>query len=76
MKFNSTEVKYKRITDYLRGELKRKKISQQKAADWLNISRASFSYRLSGKIEWSLKEIISLCELLEIGEEEWQSEIG
>lgn len=76
MKQNSIDKKYRELNDFIRGELKRQKISQDKAAHWLNISRASFSYRMCGKIEWTVREILSLFELLEIGEETWQLEIG
>ena len=76
MKQNSIDKKYRELNDFIRGELKRQKISQDKAAHWLNISRASFSYRMCGKIEWSLREILSLFELLDIGENEWRSAIG
>ena len=70
MKQNSIDKKYRELNDYIRGEMRRKKISQEKAANWLNISRASLSYRINGKIEWSLREILSLFELL--GVTEWK----
>lgn len=76
MKTNETDKKYRKLNDFIRGEMRRKKISQEKAANWLNMSRASFSYRICGKIEWSLREVISLFELLEVGGEEWKSVIG
>ena len=70
MKQNSIDKKYRELNDYIRGEMRRKKISQEKAANWLNLSRASLSYRINGKIEWSLREILSLFELL--GVTEWK----
>lgn len=76
MKFNRTDVKYKRITDFIRGEMKRRKISQKEVAEWLNIPQGGVSKRLNGEVEWSLREIISLSELLEIGEKSWKSEVG
>ena len=72
MKQNSIDKKYLQFNDYLRGEMRRRKISQKQAATWLNLTQASVSMKLTGKVEWTMREIISLYELMEI-EHEWNS---
>ena len=72
MKQNSIDKKYVKFNDFLRGELKRRKVSQKQVATWLNLPRSSISKRLSGEVEWTMREIISLYELMEI-EHEWNS---
>lgn len=70
MKQNTVETKYRKANDFIRGELRRKKINQRTVATWLGIPPSCVSQRLSGEIEWTFREIISLYELLEI-EHEW-----
>ena len=70
MKQYTIDKQYRQLNDFIRGELRRKKISQEKVANWLNLSRTGISKRLSGEVEWSLKEIMSLYELMEI-KHEW-----
>lgn len=70
MKQYSINKKYQQFNDFLRGELLRKKISQEKVARWLNLSQQSVSKRLLGETEWTVREIMSLYELMEI-EHEW-----
>lgn len=66
MKFNKVSRDYKQLNDYLRGELRRKKISQEALAYSLNISRVSVSSKLSGKKDWTVWELLNIFELLEI----------
>lgn len=63
---NKTQKEYQRFNDFLRGELKRRKISQDKAANYLNLSRVSFVKRLSGSVEWSFKEVLEMMDFLEM----------
>ena len=70
MKQNTIETKYRKANDFIRGELRRKKINQKTVANWLNIPQQSVSARLRGDYEWTFREIISIYELLEI-EHEW-----
>lgn len=70
MKYNMTDVKYRQLNDFIGGELKRQKIKQTEVATWLNIPQTGVSRRLSGETEWSVREVISLFELL--GVEEWK----
>lgn len=66
MKFNKVSRDYNQLNDYLRGELRRKKISQESLAYSLNISRVSVSSKLSGKKDWTVWELLNIFELLEI----------
>ena len=71
MKFESVNRKYNKLNDFIRGEMKRKKINQKTAANWLNIQQNCVSSRLCGQTEWTAREIISIFELLEI-QDEWK----
>lgn len=71
MKQNTIEKKYRQLNDFIRGEMRRKKVNQEKMANWLNLSQGCISQKLSGKVEWMAREIISVFELLEI-EDEWE----
>lgn len=68
MKFYSVDRKLNRFNDYIRGELKRRNLSQDEIAYRLGIPQSGLSKRLSGKVVWSLTEVILLCEILEIKE--------
>ncbi len=70
MKQNETTKKYNRINDFIRCEMRRKKISQEAAAQYLGLRQDGISRRLSGQTEWTFREIISLYDLLEV--ELWQ----
>lgn len=70
MKQNSIEKKYRQFNDHIRGELRRRKINQKQVATWLNIPQSCVSQRINGETEWTMREIISLYELMEI-EHEW-----
>ena len=64
MKFNKTSQEYRQLNDFVRGEMKRQKISQDDVAYSLNLSQASISQKLSGKTEWTLWEMFNVFELL------------
>ena len=59
--------KIDKANDLIRGELKRQKISQDKAAYYVGLSRGQFSVRLNGRQEWKIGELMQLAELLKIG---------
>ena len=46
--------------------MKRKKMSQEEVAYRIGIERSCLARRLSGQTEWTLGELILLCEVLEI----------
>ena len=58
-------ISYRRYNDWLRGELKRRKIKQSDVAQYLNLSRVSLVKRLSGEVEWSFREVLQVVELIE-----------
>lgn len=64
MKFESANRKYNKMNDFIRGEMKRKKINQEAMAYRLNLSQQCVSYKLSGKVEWMAREIIIVFEML------------
>ena len=66
MKFNKVSKDYRQLNDFLRGELKRQKISQSELAYSLNQTQANISLKLSGKTDWSLWEIMNVFEILGI----------
>ena len=68
MKFYSVDRKVNNFNDYVRGELKRKKISQSDCAYRLGIPQPALSKRISGQTEWTLRDIILLSEILENGD--------
>ena len=64
MKFDETAKTYRQINDFIRGELARQKISQEDLAYRLCMKQQSVSQRLNGQVEWSLREIIDVYEIL------------
>ena len=64
MKQYTINKKYQQFNDFLRGELHRQNITQKQVSIWLNISPSCVSDRINGRKEWTVKEILSLCELM------------
>lgn len=56
---------YRKFNDFVRGELKRRSIKQEELAMYLNVSRSTLSYRLSGRIEWNLKDAFRTMDFLQ-----------
>ena len=46
MNYNQAEQEYRKLNDFIRGEMKRKKISQIKLAESLNLSQVAISNSL------------------------------
>ena len=63
-------VRYRRFNDWLRGELKRRKITQSDLAKFLNLSRVSLVKRLAGETEWSFREVLTILDYLGIAANE------
>ena len=55
------------LTDRIRGEMKRQKVTQNQAGYYIGLSQEQFSLKLSGRCEWRLKEVVGIAELLKIG---------
>jgi len=50
----------------VRAELARKRISQTKVAEHLNVSRQNVAQRLNGKVDFRVSELIAIAGLLDI----------
>ena len=66
MKFNKASKEYRKLNDFLRGVMRRKKVSQEQLGEVLNLTQPLVSYRLSGKVDWTAWEIILAFEFLEV----------
>lgn len=64
MKFNKTSQDYNQLNDFIRGEMRRKKVNQNALAYSLCISQSGISDRLSGKTDWTMWEIMNVFEIL------------
>lgn len=62
MKFNKISQVYRQLNDFIRGELKRQKMSQKDLGYSLNLSQQVISKRLMGKIDWTLWEFINTLD--------------
>ena len=57
---NYAESKYRRFNDWLRGEMKRRKINQDDLATYLNCDRRTLGCRLNGSIKWSFYDVLEV----------------
>lgn len=64
MKFNDTKIQYRAMKDYIRGEMRRQKISQSDMAYRLNMTQGNFSYKLSDKGDFTTWELLNVFEIL------------
>lgn len=70
MKYYTVDRKLNKFNDYIRGELKRKHISQTDAAYRLGIPQSGLSSRLSGKVQWTMREVFMLSEIIDVNFED------
>ena len=54
------------VRSNIQAELARRDVLQTTAAGWLQMSPASFGFRLSGKTDFRLGELITLAERLQV----------
>ena len=54
----------RRFSDFVRGELKRQGKRHRDLADYLNTSQVNVTYKINGKVAWSLSDIIQTLEFL------------
>lgn len=66
MKFSKVSKQYKQLNMDIREEMRNQKISQGELAYQLNLTQAAISQKLSGKVEWSLWEIMNVFDILGI----------
>ena len=62
MKINKADIQYNRFNDYVRGELKRRKLKQEDLAEYLNMERTALSHRLCNVTPWTFKEALYVCD--------------
>ncbi len=60
------KTQYRQFNDFVRGELRRRHQSQDKLAQYLNMSRPSLTYRLLGEVEWTFLEVLNTLEFFGI----------
>ena len=53
-----------RFRDWVRGECRRRHISQRELSDELLISEVAMSRKMSGDIGMSMKDVIQICSVL------------
>lgn len=56
---------YRRFNDFVRGELRRKKIKQENLAEYLKITRTALTLKLNGTNSWSLEQALNAIEFLD-----------
>jgi transcriptional regulator with XRE-family HTH domain len=57
---------YRRFNDSIRGEMKRRKVTQAMLAKYLGINQPALSLRMNGENEWSLRDAFKAAEFLEV----------
>lgn len=63
---DKVQTQYRRFNDFIRGEMKRKKISQMMLAQYLGIGQPALSLRMNGENEWSLRDAFKAAEFLDV----------
>ena len=57
-------IQLRKFNDFVRGELGRQNYTQQNLGDYLGLHASSICYKLSGQVEWSLREFLKTLEFL------------
>lgn len=57
-----TGTQIRRFNDFVRGELKRRHLTQESLADFLNVTRSTLSYRLNGTCNWYFEDVLNTCQ--------------
>ena len=63
---DKVQTQYRQINDFIRGEMRRKKISQMKLADYLGVGQPALSLRINGESEWTFRDILKVMEFLNV----------
>jgi len=61
VKLNKTEYQSRRFSDFVRGELARKRLKQSDLADYIGLTQTSVSKKLMGRVVWTLPEMVLVC---------------
>lgn len=67
---NRVKTKYRRFNDWLRGEMKSRKVRQAELAEYLNISQATLSKRMNGEIGWLFEDALEVLDYFNASFEE------
>lgn len=55
----------RRVNDFIRGELRRKKLTQEDLAEYLDVDKSTVSRKFREEIGWSLKDALKAAEFLD-----------
>ena len=67
---NKVAKQVRTFSDFVRGELDRRGLTQNDLAEYLNASQPTVSLRLRGLSEWPLRDALEVCEYFETSIEE------
>lgn len=67
---NRVKTKYRRFNDWLRGEMKHKRVRQTELAEYLNIEQSTLSMRMNGEIQWPFMDVLEVMEYFNASFEE------
>lgn len=62
---DKTARKMRRFNDFVRGELRRKKLKHKDLAEYLNINTSAVTQKLSGDHSWTGEQMLDTIEFLE-----------
>jgi transcriptional regulator with XRE-family HTH domain len=64
---NRVATKYRRFNDWLRGELKDRRMTQKQLAEYLGIEQPTLSGRMNGTIEWPFRDVLEVLDYFGVG---------
>ena len=67
---NRVKTKYRRFNDWLRGEMKSRKVRQAELAEYLNIEQPTLSKPINGEIHWPFEDVLEVLEYFNASFEE------
>lgn len=67
---NRVKTKYRRFNDWLRGEMKSRKVRQAELAEYLNIEQPTLSKRMNGEVQWPFEDVLEVLEYFNASFEE------
>lgn len=59
---NRVKTKYRRFNDWLRGEMKSRKVRQTELAEYLHIEQTTLSKRINGEIQWLFEDVLEVMD--------------
>ena len=64
---NRVATKYRRFNDWLRGELRERRMTQKMLAEYLGIEQSTLSMRMTGEIEWLFRDVLEVLDYFGVG---------